>query len=272
MRGSIFSYSAPKYGNSPDEYEDAWCTSPLIPADADEIAGESIRISVADGASESAFAARWAHMLVDKFSSAPLAALQNVTDLLGALDAIGAYWPRVMASYAASRTLSGRPLKWYEERAIGSGAFATLLAADLTLPVSPASRSPDHDEGCWYAVSIGDTCMFQIRDDNLIGAFPAIPSSEFGNNPALVGSNHSDREFLRAHTLVHSGSVVQGDDFFMCTDALALWFTEQVEHGCKPWTVLRDLQSIGFPEWLADARRTGDLRNDDVTLIHVDVW
>ena len=148
----------------------------------------------------------------------------------------------------------------------GSGAFATLLAADLTLPVSPTSRSPDHDEGYWYAVSIGDTCMFQIRDDNLIGAFPAIPSSEFGNNPALVGSNHSDREFLRAHTLVHSGSVVQGDDFFMCTDALALWFTEQVEHGCKPWTVLRDLQAIGFAEWLDYARRTGDLRNDDVTL------
>lgn len=272
MRGSIFSYSAPKHGNSPDEYEDAWCTSPPISADAGEIAGESIRVSVADGASESPFAARWAHMLVDVFSSAPLAALQNVTDVLEVLDAIGTYWPRVMESYTASRTLSGRPLKWYEERAISRGAFATLLAADLTLPVSPTSRAPHHDEGHWYAVSIGDTCMFQIRDDNLLVAFPAMPSAEFGNNPALVGSNHSDREFLQAHTLMHSGSVAQGDDFFICTDALALWFTEQVESGRKPWTVLRDLQAIGFPEWLDDTRRTGDLRNDDVTLIHVDLW
>lgn len=272
MRGSIFSYSAPKRGNSPDEYEDAWCTSPPISADAGEIAGESIRVSVADGASESPFAARWAHMLVDVFSSAPLAALQNVTDVLEVLDAIGTYWPRVMESYTASRTLSGRPLKWYEERAISRGAFATLLAADLTLPVSPTSRAPHHDEGYWYAVSIGDTCMFQIRDDNLLVAFPAMPSAEFGNNPALVGSNRSDREFLQAHTLMHSGSVAQGDDFFICTDALALWFTEQVESGRKPWTVLRDLQAIGFPEWLDDTRRTGDLRNDDVTLIHVDLW
>ena len=272
MRGSIFSYSAPKHGNSPDEYEDAWCTSPPISADAGEIAGESIRVSVADGASESPFAARWAHMLVDNFSAAPLAALQSVTNVLEVLDAIGTYWPRVMESYAASRTLSGRPLKWYEELAIGRGAFATLLAADLTLPVSPTSCAPQHDEGYLHVVSIGDTCMFQIRDDNLLVAFPAMLSAEFGNNPALVGSKHSDREFLREHTLMHSGSVAQGDDFFICTDALALWFTEQVESGCKPWTVLRDLQAIGFPEWLDDTRRTGDLRNDDVTLIHVDLW
>ena len=250
MRGSIFRYWAPKHGNSPDEYEDAWCISPAIPADADEIAGESIRVCVADGASESPFAARWAHMLVDKFSSAPLAAFQNVTDLLRVLDAIGADWPHVMESYTASRTLSGRPLKWYEERVIGRGAFATLLAAELTLPVSPTSRSPDHDEGYWYAVSIGDTCMFQIRDDNLLGAFPAIPSAEFGNNRPWSGSSHTDREFLPAYTLMHSGSVAQGDDFFVCTDALALWFTEQVERGCRPWTLLRDLQAIGFAEWL----------------------
>jgi len=269
MRGSVFSYSAPKLGNSPDECEDAWRISPPLPAGTDEIAGESVRVSVADGASESLFAARWADQLVDRFSSVPLRALQNVTDLLGELDAIGTHWPRVMESYAASRTLSGRPLKWYEERAIGSGAFATLLVVDLCMP---ASLTPGPDNGYWHAVSIGDTCMFQIRDDSLLAAFPGMPSADFGNNPALVGSSHDDRARLRHHALTHSGPIVQGDDFFICTDALALWFTEQVERGYKPWLILRDLQAIGFSRWLDEARRTGGLRNDDVTLIHVDLW
>ena len=44
------------------------------------------------------------------------------------------------------------------------------------------------------------------------------------------------------------------------------------EEGGRPWETLRDLTEIGFAEWVSEARRTSGLRNDDVTLVHVDVW
>jgi hypothetical protein len=68
------------------------------------------------------------------------------------------------------------------------------------------------------------------------------------------------------------GSVAEGDDFFVCTDALAAWFLSRAEEGGRPWETLRDLADIGFAQWASEARRTSGLRNDDVTLVHLDIW
>jgi hypothetical protein len=58
----------------------------------------------------------------------------------------------------------------------------------------------------------------------------------------------------------------------VCTDALAAWFLARAEEGGSPWETLRDLTDAGFAEWVSLTRRTGELRNDDVTLVHVDIW
>jgi hypothetical protein len=68
------------------------------------------------------------------------------------------------------------------------------------------------------------------------------------------------------------GAVAEGDDFFICTDAMAAWFIACVEDGGRPWETLRDLTETGFAEWVSEARRTDGLHNDDVTLVHMDVW
>ena len=46
----------------------------------------------------------------------------------------------------------------------------------------------------------------------------------------------------------------------------------RTEEGGKPWEALRDFNEIGFAEWVHGARRTSGLHNDDVTLVHIDVW
>lgn len=88
----------------------------------------------------------------------------------------------------------------------------------------------------------------------------------------LLGSFDVDPEPIVAHLRFAEGTVAEGDDFFVCTDALAAWFLARAEQGGWPWETLRDLTEIGFAEWVSKARQTSGLRNDDVTLVHLDVW
>ncbi len=74
------------------------------------------------------------------------------------------------------------------------------------------------------------------------------------------------------HVRLAQGTVAEGDDFFVCTDAMAAWFLARSEDGGRPWEALRDFTEIRFTEWVSEARRTGGLHNDDVTLVHVDIW
>jgi hypothetical protein len=68
------------------------------------------------------------------------------------------------------------------------------------------------------------------------------------------------------------GVIAEGDDFYICTDALAAWFLGRAERGERPWDILRDFGELDFRDWLCCVRRSGEIRNDDVTLIHIDVW
>src|SRR5438552_405223 len=96
----------PKRGHTATEYEDA-CA-------ADPVAG---RFAVADGASESSFAACWARLLAEGFVA-------------------GGLTPGTSAWLAPLRRqwreqVHNRPLPWYAEVKREQGAFATLLGVAL---------------------------------------------------------------------------------------------------------------------------------------------
>jgi len=58
------------------------------------------------------------------------------------------------------------------------------------------------------------------------------------------------------------------------TDALSCWFFREREQGNEPWNLLRDLDTAGhvsFEKLVADLRSEGRMKNDDVTLLRVDV-
>ena len=126
--------------------------------------------------------------------------------------------------------------------------------------------------GDWRSAAMGDTCLFHVRDGRLQAAFPLSESGSFDTSPALLGSGDTDPGPIVDHVRLAGGTVAEGDDFFVCTDAMAAWFLARSEEGGTPWETLRDLSEIGFAEWVAEARRTSGLHNDDVTLVHVDIW
>ena len=105
-----------------------------------------------------------------------------------------------------------------------------------------------------------------------IKTFPLKSSSEFGNNPRLIGSKGRTQPVPERA----SGRLLVGDQFFLMTDALAQWFLRDQERGGRPWDAAKLLLSAARPEeafaaWIKELREYGGLRNDDVTLLAVEV-
>ncbi|HEV3261374.1 MAG TPA: protein phosphatase 2C domain-containing protein [Gemmataceae bacterium] len=233
-------FSLPKKGHVDDEYEDASA------GDA-----ERGRFAVADGASESSFASLWAGLLAAEFVRAPLGRKRPWANWL----------PPLRDRWA--QEIGGRELPWYAEEKLRLGAFATLVG----LVVGKAH---------WRAVAIGDSCLFHVRQGRLLHSFPVSRSEEFGNNPRLVGSRTPAPDAVQQQQVRAHGAWQPNDQFLLMTDALAQWFLQQVEGGNKPWEVLDRLldepeDNAVFASWIDGLRGRGRLRNDDVTLVAVDL-
>jgi hypothetical protein len=154
-------------------------------------------------------------------------------------------------------------MPWYLEAGLIQGAFATFLSLVI-------------EKRRWYAVAVGDSCLFQVRRDELIRSFPVTRAADFSNAPWLVGSRTSPREVPHKNGLQQMGDCQAGDRLWLMTDALAQWFLNQAESGAKPWQALthasNDTSSQqSFAAWIEELRSAGQLRNDDVTLLAVSI-
>jgi len=148
----------------------------------------------------------------------------------------------------------------------------------------------------WQAIAVGDTCLFHTRSAVLLRAFPLEHSSQFDNAPKLVGSRMSAEDIHKRQKLWTNGQGQPGDRLWMMTDALAHWCLAEYEAGNNPWDEIESLISpsspwrgaIGegmdfsspsgrgdlvegnsFAQWIEGLRDSGRLRNDDVTLLAI---
>ncbi len=236
----------PKAGNRLDEYEDAFWPTRSATREA-----RVIRCAVADGATEASFSGLWARMLVRAFGRGQI----RPEGILDAVRPLQIAW----------RAEVGRtPLPWYAEEKLRSGAFSSLLG--LTL------KQRRHDEQVvWSAMAVGDTCLFIVRDHELVTTFPLAAADSFDNSPHLVSSISARNGALKSVMCRQSGVARPGDRFYLATDALACWFLRRHEGGSQPWDELddlaRDTSCQGFATWAANERRDHRMRNDDVTLL-----
>ncbi|MEU9842696.1 hypothetical protein AB0C69_26150 [Actinomadura sp. NPDC048032] len=289
MRANLAIFSTPKDGSTEEEYEDAACCLPE-PTNEGEVSADLLRVAVADGASESLLANRWARLLTHEFTNSQISAVLRPHEFAAASLAAATTWDETMAAYVDERVARGKPIMWYEQPGFDRGAYATLIAvcfgdADSGRSGADHAHNP-HDSGGhgasandqlmpWHAAAIGDSCLFQVRDDRLAKAFPMDASMQFGTNPDLLCSRGLDERLVADRARFDSGACQEGDTFFLCTDALAAWFLSRYEAGHSPWAELTDLGSAEIPafsEWVAAQRSAGLMRNDDVTLVRVDIW
>jgi len=263
----------PKEGNSEAEYEDAF-----HPPNLRDRKGRILRFAMADGASEGMLSGPWAKILVRSFCRAsprPTAAsLRQVVSR--ACDS----WQTWLAAYLKKREEAGRPVQWWEEQGLATGPFATLLGVAFLLR--------EGTETCrWDAAAMGDTCLFGVSQDELRVSFPLKSSAEFGSRPVLLSSDPAKNARYLDRLVDTGGTAERGDRFYLMTDALSAWFLRQVEAGEKPWERLDSLflepesqdgdaptpgrgdlvgDETAFRELVLSLRRSGQMRNDDVTL------
>ena len=234
----------PKRGNSDEEYEDA-----AFPMDSGESETDEFLCAVADGATEASFSRRWAQLLVKGFAEkTELAELaQNWSDEIKEME-----------------------LPWYAQEKAESGAFATLSGLIL--------KSSGTTGGTYWAKLLGDSCIFHIRENSLVDSFPMKDFESFNNSPALLCSKLSQHEDLDSMFSIKEGEWKSGDRFILLTDAIAAWIFKRQEtsgDGVKTLLEIKDQKQLS--ELCADARAAHDedgrpdMRNDDVTLLDVEV-
>src|SRR5260221_6490734 len=139
MRTSVRVFWLPKAGSSLAEYEDAFGRR-----QTGELSGV-LRLAVTDGATETSFSGLWARLLVNSYGRGRLAE----ADFDAELNRIRRVWQRAVGQ---------KPLAWYAEEKLRLGAFSSLTG--LTL-FPPTGR--DGNGGPLQALSIGDSCLFQLR-------------------------------------------------------------------------------------------------------------
>ena len=215
------------------------------------------RVSVSDGASESAFAREWANILTNAFVYRPL-------DISGLTEGSLHDW----LAPAQERWRGDIPwgsIPWHGEAKARAGAFATLLGLMISSP-------PDAPQCLsWQALAIGDSCLFVVREDRLQVSFPLEDTAQFDNYPALVCSNPDNTGDLWEGVRRHSGECRAGDLFVLASDALACWFLARNDEGQKPWETLMALDLSEWASWVEEQRSAGAMRNDDTTLVTTSV-
>jgi hypothetical protein len=236
------SFHLVKSGNASEDYEDAFAVNL-----------DRAHFAIADGASEASFAGLWARLLTEGFVAA-----RKPWRNLDWLEPLRQRW---------SAEVSGLPLPWYAEAKRDEGAFATFLGLAFT---SATATRP----AIWRALAIGDSCLFRLKAGRLKSSFPVQRSDDFSNAPKLLCSRQrgADAIDLREQT---SGKWRPGDRFLLATDALAAWLLRQAEQGGDPAAEAAALLAesdpeAAFPGW-CDERRSKGMRNDDVTLLVIDL-
>jgi hypothetical protein len=257
-------FRLPRQGHGPEECQDA------LAGDA-----ERGRFAIADGAAESPYSSLWAQLLVDEFVRRSdrltnwASWLPSLQERWSAQVTVHERWAAQPTRMTNGSTPATEPAEaavpWYLEPGLVQGAFATFLGLVI-------------EHHSWFALAVGDSCLFQVRQGELIRAFPITRAADFGNAPWLVGSRTSVIEVPYKNGLQQMGDCRPRDRLWLMTDALAQWFLLQAESGGKPWLATEPLVQPAaedalvqqaFAAWIEGLRAARQLRNDDVTLLAI---
>ena len=260
MEPQIQAYWVPKLGNSSEEYEDAFAYS-----SSDGI------FAIADGATESSYADRWARDLVDSFVTKP-------PQVTGAKEPFPEWLAPMQQRWRQGRDWENLP--WFAEEKAMTGAFATFLGLTVFDPdhLRKASfferatgflrKKEQPTVWKWKAMAVGDSCVFQIRDDKLMNAFPILKAEDFNSRPVLLCSNPANNGGVWEEVRFMEGDCKPDDLFILATDAVAKWFLDQHQLGGKPWDILTGIRSqMEFQDMVARMRSEKAMRNDDATIL-----
>ena len=234
-----------KAGNEPGQCDDA--AAFRLPTSK-----TPLRAAVADGATEAMLSGLWARCLVKAVCSS---ASPWPPDRM--LERARAYWQTERNGYLAERE-GCRPLKWYEETGLAKGSLAALCWVECQSKSSLFSR-----KGSYAAAAVGDVCLFHVRRGRLLESFPLSVGATFCNRPALLATD----AVVAPSFGMKRGYWRSGDVLLLASDALAAWLLANAAVPPVWERIVGTRSNESFSKFVAAARRRGELRNDDVTLL-----
>ncbi len=220
--------------------------------DAFETDSEKGIASIADGASSSLFAGRWARLLVEATVRQPiLPESPGFSDWLGQLRA------------AWDEPIDEDELAWHQKAKLRDGAHATLLWLNLF-----RDEQTRRNEWKFTVHGIGDCCLFHVHDEQVVQVFPLTKSEEFTASPATIGSAKAAERKARDSWLETSGACAAGDYIVLTTDALAAWAVRELENNRDPKLLdFWDIPANEFEERIRQMRNDNLIRYDDTTVL-----
>ncbi len=241
-----FSYA--KKGNRPDENEDSFW-----PRKVDD-ASSSFTAAISDGATQSIFAGAWSKLLVEQFGNS--AFHKSDETFRKEIRCLQERW---------FQKATERPLPWYAEHKVQRGAFASLLTIHIFEAVEPSLLR-------WNSAAIGDSCLFHLRGNQFLSAYPLNCSAAFDANPHLVCSNDSANEGIEERIIAVEGECRIDDAFFLTTDMVARCILRIVEEKETPWESLLGIDSEeAFESWVEEQRMRFGVKHDDATMLRIQV-
>jgi hypothetical protein len=228
---------------------------PAAYQDACSLDAEHHIAAIADGVSSALFSGPWAAILAETV----VAESPNPRDA----EEFAAWLRQQRERWAASIDTSG--LAWFQKAKLPAGAFSTLLYAR----VCEVENAPAGAYGGYrlLAFALGDSCLFQVRNGELVRSFPLETSDQFESDPIVLGSVDLGRDHLLQFALLDE-MCYPGDELILCTDAVAEWAVRCKELGEGPawsdfWQMSEDDWRSGVV-WLRDQRQ---MRIDDATML-----
>jgi len=235
-------FELPKDVEHPEQNQDAWavdCRRGVV--------------AIAAGVAASLFARHWARLLTEAAVASPPDPDEREA-FLGWLQSCRETW---------NGRIDASRLAWYQKAKFHDGAFSTLLWLTLVDPPEMSDAPSCRLRG--YAV--GDSCLFLIREGNVVRAFPLTNAEQLAASPMALGSvdlKHDDRvEFARIDEECRPGDLV-----VLCTDAVAEWAFREQEAGTPAnWERFWDMPEEEWQREVAALREQRRMRYDDTTML-----
>jgi len=251
-----------KLKEAPELYEDASSLG------KNQIIDVPCKIAISDGAGTTAFAGTWAKILVNTFSASdeefePEFFLQKTWKC----------WRDKSELYLRERILMGRPLNFWERPNFEKGPYATFLGVIFEKNADNQNVSELDNSIIWIAYAVGDSCLFQIRENNLFCCFPLNRSDVFNSFPELLpGKENATKKPWELFTMC-KGDLQHGDILYLLTDAIAKWFLKMYENGNKPWAILKTFDNTNkddFDRWIEAMKNDHVIEDDDITIVSIE--
>jgi len=235
--------------------------------DAYEINDEFLRYAVADGATREYFSAKLAQELVNRFcfdEDIINRDIFNNKKYEEWLEPIQKNWLTYIEDIIKNKEVNFVVKNRFHKQHSGASTFVGLEL--------------DRENLIFKAIVIGDSCLFHIRDKEIVACYLIDDYQEFDNSPDFFFSRDfilndenmiEKREFTKPNIVVESFE--DGDYFLLATDAISKWLLTQKHKGKweKIWNNLLKEDKDWYDNLIGEYREDKDnkLDDDDVTIL-----